>query len=254
MFEFGIKDIIDILIVAVLLYTLYKMMKESGTISIFTGVLAFVGVWIIASHILDMRLTGLIMDKFMSVGLLILVILFQDEIKRFLVQLGSHKRWRFFLSFFLKHKENTEKPYIMPVVHACMNMAKTKTGALIVIEQGVSLDSYKATGDPINADVNARLIENIFFKNSPLHDGALIIADNRIAAAACILPVSHNNDIPKSMGLRHRSALGITETTDALSIIVSEETGNISLAHNGKITSHLSGKDLEHLLTQKTIE
>ncbi len=254
MFEFGIKDIIDILIVALLLYTLYKMMKESGTISIFTGVLAFVGVWIVVSHILDMRLIGLIMDKFMSVGLLILVILFQDEIKRFLVQLGSHKRWRFFLSFFLKHKENVEKPYIMPVVHACMNMAKTKTGALIVIEQGVSLDGYKATGDTINADVNARLIENIFFKNSPLHDGALIIADNRIASAACILPVSHNNNIPKSMGLRHRSALGITETTDAISIIVSEETGNISLAHNGKIKSHLSGKDLEHLLSEKTIE
>ncbi len=254
MFEFGIKDIIDILIVALLLYTLYKMMKESGTISIFTGVLAFVGVWIVVSHILDMRLIGLIMDKFMSVGLLILVILFQDEIKRFLVQLGSHKRWRFFLSFFLKHKENVEKPYIMPVVHACMNMAKTKTGALIVIEQGVSLDSYKATGDTINADVNARLIENIFFKNSPLHDGALIIADNRITSAACILPVSHNNNIPKSMGLRHRSALGITETTDAISIIVSEETGNISLAHNGKIRSHLSGKDLEHLLSEKAIE
>ncbi len=255
MFEFGIKDIIDILIVAVLLYTLYKMMKESGTISIFTGVLAFVGVWIVVSHILNMRLIGLIMDKFMSVGLLILVILFQDEIKRFLVQLGNHKRWRFFLSFFLKHKkENIEKPYIMPVVHACMNMAKTKTGALIVIEQGVSLDGYKATGDNINADVNARLIENIFFKNSPLHDGALIISDDRIAAAACILPVSHNNNIPKSMGLRHRSALGITETTDAISIIVSEETGNISLAHSGKIMSKLSGKDLEHLLTEKAIE
>ena len=111
MFSFGIKDIIDILIVALLLYTLYKMMKESGTISIFTGVLAFVGVWIVVTQILDMRLIGSIMDKFMSVGLLILVILFQDEIKRFLVQLGSHKRWRFFFNFFLKHKDTGEKPY-----------------------------------------------------------------------------------------------------------------------------------------------
>ena len=186
MFSFGIKDIIDILIVALLLYTLYKMMKESGTISIFTGVLAFVGVWIVVTQILDMRLIGSIMDKFMSVGLLILVILFQDEIKRFLVQLGSHKRWRFFFNFFLKHKDTGEKPYIMPIVHACMNMSKTKTGALIVIEQGVSLDNYKNTGDTINANVNARLIENIFFKNSPLHDGAMIIADDRIASAACI--------------------------------------------------------------------
>lgn len=140
------------------------MMKESGTISIFTGVLAFVGVWIVVTQILDMRLIGSIMDKFMSVGLLILVILFQDEIKRFLVQLGSHKRWRFFFNFFLKHKDAGEKPYIMPIVHACMNMSKTKTGALIVIEQGVSLDNYKNTGDTINANVNARLIENIFSK------------------------------------------------------------------------------------------
>ena len=254
MFSFGIKDIIDILIVALLLYTLYKMMKESGTISIFTGVLAFVGVWIVVTQILDMRLIGSIMDKFMSVGLLILVILFQDEIKRFLVQLGSHKRWRFFFNFFLKHKETGEKPYIMPIVHACMNMSKTKTGALIVIEQGVSLDNYKNTGDTINANVNARLIENIFFKNSPLHDGAMIIADDRIASAACILPVSHNTRIPKSMGLRHQSALGITEVTDALAVVVSEETGNISLAHNGKITTKISGKDLERMLAQESID
>ena len=128
---------------------------------------AFVGVWIVVTQILDMRLIGSIMDKFMSVGLLILVILFQDEIKRFLVQLGSHKRWRFFFNFFLKHKDTGEKPYIMPIVHACMNMSKTKTGALIVIEQGVSLDNYKNTGDTINANVNARLIENIFFHCEP---------------------------------------------------------------------------------------
>ncbi len=235
-------------------YTLNKMMKESVTISIFPGGLACVGVCILVKQILDMRLIGSIMDKFMSVGLLILVILFQDEIKRFLVQLGSHKRWRFFFNFFLKHKEQGEKPYIIPVVYACMNMAKTKTGALIVIEQGVSLDNYKNTGDTINANVNARLIENIFFKNSPLHDGALIIANDRIAAAACILPVSHNNKIPKSMGLRHRSALGITEVTDALAIVVSEETGNISLAHNGKITTKISGKDLERMLVQEAID
>ena len=135
-----------------------------------------------------------------------------------------------------------------------MNMSKTKTGALIVIEQGISLDNYKNTGDTINANVNARLIENIFFKNSPLHDGAMIIADDRIASAACILPVSHNTRIPKSMGLRHRSALGITEVTDALAIVVSEETGNISLAHNGKITTKISGKDLERMLAQESID
>ena len=123
MFSFGIKDIIDILIVALLLYTLYKMMKESGTISIFTGVLAFVGVWIVVKQILDMRLIGSIMDKFLCVGQLILVILFHDVIKRFLVLLRPHQRWRFFFNFFLKPSYQGAKPYILPALHACMNMA-----------------------------------------------------------------------------------------------------------------------------------
>ena len=129
-------------------------------------------------------------------------------------------------------------------------MSKTKTGALIVIQKDMALTDYEQTGDIINADVNSRLIENIFFKNSPLHDGAMIIADNRIVAAACILPVSHNNDIPKSLGLRHRSALGITQESDATAVIVSEETGNISAARNGKLHLRLSGKDLEHFLSE----
>ncbi len=255
MLQFGIKDAIDILIVALLLYNVYKMMKESGTINIFMGVLAFVGVWIVVTQILDMRLIGAIMDKFMSIGLLILVILFQDEIRRFLLEIGSHKRWRFMLSWLKKGRndEGERKPYVMQVVYACMSMSKTKTGALIVIEGSMPLDTYERTGDVINANVNALLIENIFFKNSPLHDGAVIIADNRIKAAGCILPVSHSNDIPKSLGLRHRSALGISQETDATAVVVSEETGNISVAHNGKLHLKLSGKDLENILSQDFI-
>ena len=254
MFSFGIKDIIDILIVALLLYTLYKMMKESGTISIFTGVLAFVGVWIVVKQILDMRLIGSIMDKFMSVGLLILVILFQDEIKRFLVQLGSHKRWRFFFNFFLKHKEQGEKPYIIPVVYACMNMAKTKTGALIVIEQGVSLDNYKNTGDTINANVNARLIENIFFKNSPLHDGALIMREGRIYAAGCVLPLSGSQTLSRDLGTRHRAAVGMSESADSVLVVVSEETGAISVAIGGMLKRHLSPEVLKKVLESELLE
>ena len=250
MFSFGIKDIIDILIVALLLYTLYKMMKESGTISIFTGVLAFVGVWIVVKQILDMRLIGSIMDKFMSVGLLILVILFQDEIKRFLVQLGSHKRWRFFFNFFLKHKDQGEKPYIIPVVYACMNMSKSKTGALIVIQQRMLLDDYEHSGDIIDANINTRLIENIFFKNSPLHDGAMIIAGEKIVSAGCILPVSHDTNLPRNLGLRHRSALGIAQATDAIAIVVSEETGNISMAYKGALHLKLSNTTLENKLSE----
>lgn len=250
---FGIKDIFDILIVAYLLYYLYKMMKESGTINIFYGILAFILVWIVTSEIIDMRLMGSILDKFMSIGMLILVILFQDQIKRFLVELGSKKRWEFIGNFFHHSKVQTDAEqhkWIMPIVYACMNMSRSKTGALIVIQQSISLENYQKTGDQINADINSRLIENIFFKNSPLHDGALIISGNRLVSAGCILPVSHDTNIPRSMGLRHRSALGISQATDAAAIIVSEETGNISYAEHGKIRQNLSSTELEQVLSQ----
>ncbi len=250
MIEFGIKDAIDILIVAFLLYYVYKMMKESGAIKIFSGLMAFVVVWIIFRLILDMRLLGAIMDQFMSLGLLVLVILFQDEIRRFLIELGSRNRWKFLFEFFQKNNDKPTKPYIMAIVYACMNMSKSKTGALIVIERNTPLESYEHTGEIIDATVNSRLIENIFFKNSPLHDGAMIISDDRITAAACILPVSHDTNIPKSLGLRHRSALGMSQETDAIAIVVSEETGNISVAQNGKFSLRLSAEELEDILSK----
>lgn len=248
----GIKDIIDILLVALLLYYIYRLMKESGTINIFYGVMAFIVVWIVASEIFAMRLIGTILDKFMSIGLLILVILFQDQIKRFLVDLGSHRGWRFLAKIFHHHRDadaSRAVAWVMPVVYACMSMSKTKTGALIVIQQSIPLDNYAKTGDMIDAEVNTRLIENIFFKNSPLHDGAMIIADGRIEAAGCILPVSHDSDVPRYMGLRHRSALGIAQATDAVAVVVSEETGNISIAHRGKLTTRLTSAELEHRLS-----
>lgn len=251
--SFGIKDIFDIVIVALLLYYLYRLMKESGTINIFYGILAFIMVWVVTSELLGMRLIGSILDKFMSIGLLVLVILFQDQIKRFLVELGSQKRWRFIGSLFRHHRDNDPEDankWIMPVVYACMNLARSKTGALIVIQQSIPLDSYEKTGDIIDAETNSRLIENIFFKNSPLHDGALIIANGRLKSAGCILPVSHDDGIPRSMGLRHRSGLGISQATDAAAIIVSEETGNISFAVKGKIFSRLSSVELEQHLNR----
>lgn len=257
MFSFAIKDFFDIGIVAILLFYLYKLMKESGTINLFYGIMSFVLVWLVASEILDMRLLGSILDKFMSIGLIILVIIFQDQIKRFLVEMGSHKRWPFLKKIFGHAESNTDTAKmtkrIMPIVYAVMNMAKSKTGALIVIQQELSLEVYEKTGDIINAYINSRLIENIFFKNSPLHDGALIIADGRIKAAGCILPVSHDNNIPRSMGLRHRSALGIAQATDAVAIVVSEETGLISVAMRGKIRSRQSSADLERILSEINI-
>ncbi len=248
---FGIKDIIDVVLMALLLYYIYRLMKESGTINIFYGIMAFIVVWVVASEIFAMRLIGTILDKFMNIGLLILVILFQDQIKRFLVELGSHRGLRFLAKLF-HHKNNgqdAETAWIMPVVHACMNLSKTKTGALIVVERTMPLDSYEETGDIINADVNSRLVENLFFKNSPLHDGALIISKGRLSSAGCILPVSHDNNLPRYMGLRHRSALGIAQATDAIAIVVSEETGKISIAYRGKISSKLSSAELEQQLS-----
>ncbi|WP_295731953.1 diadenylate cyclase CdaA [uncultured Muribaculum sp.] len=254
MAPFGIKDALDIIIVAMLLYYLYKIMKESGTINIFFGVLSFIIVWVVASEIFEMRLIGTILDKVMSIGLIILVILFQDQIKRFLVELGNHNRWHFLRNLFRHHRNPSagvdSRRWVIPIVYACMSMSKSKTGALIVIEQSIPLELYEKTGDFIDAEINSRLIENIFFKNSPLHDGALIIAHDRIKAAGCILPVSHDTNIPRSMGLRHRSALGISQATDAAAVVVSEETGSISFAYRGKIISRLSSTDLENKLSR----
>ncbi len=251
--SFGIRDVLDIAIVALLLFYLYRIMKESGTINIFFGVLSFIVVWVFASQILEMKLIGTILDKFMSIGLLVLVILFQEQIKRFLVELGDHKRWRFLKQWFRHTKADANagsRKYVLAIVYACMNMAKSKTGALIVIQQNIPLESYEKSGDMIDALINSRLIENIFFKNSPLHDGALIIANGRLASAGCILPVSHDRNVPRSLGLRHRSALGISQATDAFAIVVSEETGNISIAHKGVLTSRITTTELEHRLSQ----
>lgn len=251
MVDFGIKDIIDILIVALLLFYLYRMMKNSGTLSLFYGVLAFIVIWVVASEIFDMRLTGTILDKFMSIGLIVLVILFQDQIKRFLIDIGSQGRFRNFKRLFRHDKDDeAEHARVMAVVYACMSMSKSKTGALIVFQRKMPLADYEKTGDEIDADVNVRLIENIFFKNSPLHDGALVIAKHRMKAAGCILPVSHDMSISKSLGLRHRAALGMSQATDAVCVIVSEETGNISVAKDGKLHVKVSAIDLEHMLSE----
>ena len=252
MLDFGIKDIIDILLVATLLYYVYQLMKRSGSLSLFYGVLFFTIVWVIASEMIGMRLTGTILDKFMSIGLIILVILFQDQIKRFLIDVGSHRRWTN-LSRLFKHGDEADDQeghkLVMQIVYACMSMSKSKTGALIVFQRKMPLEDYEKTGDIIDADINTRLIENIFFKNSPVHDGAMLIASRRIKSVGCILPVSHDMNIPKSLGLRHRAALGMSQVTDAVCVIVSEETGNISVAKDGELSIKVSAIDLEHILS-----
>lgn len=251
MISFGIKDIIDILLVAALLFYIYRTMKESGALNIFVGVFAFIVAWVIVDKLLDMKLLGTIMDRIIDSGIFILIIIFQDQIKRFLTELGSRKGWKSIAKLWHSGEEKTvRKKWVMPIVYACMSLSKSKTGALIVIKNKMPLDDYEHSGDMIRAEVNNRLLENIFFKNSPLHDGAVIIDNGKIMAAGCILPVSHDTNLPKYLGLRHRSALGISQATDAIAVVVSEETGNISYAYRGEIHLKLSSTDLEHALSK----
>ena len=253
MFDFGIKDIIDIVLVALILYYLYRLMKESRSLNVFIGIMVFVLVWLFVSQVLEMRLLGSILDKLVSVGVIGLIVLFQEEIRKFLYSLGAHHRVRAMARMFSSgKKDDTEdKETIMPIVMACMDMARNKVGALIVVERAIKLDDIVDTGDIIDANINQRLIENIFFKNSPLHDGAMVIADKRIKAAGCILPVSHSHNIPKELGLRHRAALGISQDSDAIAIVCSEETGRISVAIKGDFRLRLSAEELEGLLARE---
>lgn len=251
-FSFGVKDIIDIVLVAMMLYYVYRLMKASRSLNVFIGLMIFTLVWLFVSQVLQMRLLGSILDKFVSVGVIAMVVIFQEEIRKFLYSLGARQRFRG-LSHLLFHTSADEaakedKEAVMPIVMACMSMAKHRVGALIVFERGVVLDDIMDTGEKINANINQLLIENIFFKNSPLHDGAMIISKKRIRAAGCILPVSHDVNIPKSLGLRHRAALGMTQSSDALCVVVSEETGRISVADSGVIKTRLSAEQLESIL------
>lgn len=253
MLDFGIKDAIDILCVAILLYQIYRVMKSSGSLNIFYGILVFIVVWIIVSQMFEMKLLGSIFDKLVSVGVLALIILFQEEIRRFFLTLGSQRRLAYIIRLFstknlTEDEENTE---LLPVVMACNYMSKNQIGALIIIEREMSLGDIIKSGETIDARVNAELIKNIFFKNSPLHDGAMIISHRRIMAVGCILPISHSLNIPKDLGLRHRAALGITQQSDAIAIIVSEETGAISLAMRGEFRLRLAGNELESILTHE---
>lgn len=252
-FDFGIKDAIDIVFVALLLYYIYRLMKESRSLNIFIGIMIFVVLWLFVSHVLEMRLLGSIMDKLVSVGVLALIILFQEEIRKFLYTLGAHQRFRNVLKLFTSDRknDNEDKEAIMPIVMACMSMAKGKVGALIVIERTTPLTDIVETGDVIDANINQRLIENIFFKNSPLHDGAMVVSHKRIKAAGCILPVSHDMDIPKELGLRHRAAMGISQSSDAIAIVVSEETGRIGCAIRGSFKLRLSAEELESILSEQ---
>ncbi|MBI5219238.1 MAG: TIGR00159 family protein [Bacteroidia bacterium] len=239
-------DVIDIFLVAVLLYQFYRLIKGTVAINIFIGIFSLYLIWLIVKAF-RMELLSSILSQFISVGMIALIVVFQQELRRFLIVIGTRyfksKKFSFDKMFTLNPRA-VSISVIDSIIHACENMAKTKTGALIVVSNMAELRTYTHTGDMINADVSSRLIENLFFKNSPLHDGAAIIIGNKVRAARCILPLSNNPNIPANFGLRHRAALGMSEETDTLVIIISEETGNISYAKDGKLIDDISTKEL----------
>lgn len=250
MLEPGFKDLLDILLVALLLFYIYRLMRRSSSANIFAGVLIFVVVWIFVSKVFEMRLLGGIFDTLINVGSIAIIVLFQEEIRTFFSSLGTQRASSWVRWLQRRKDDAAHREDIMPLVMACMSMGKQKVGALIVIERNTPLVDVVRTGESIDATISQRLIENIFFKNSPLHDGAMVISKQRIRAAGCILPVAHDNDIPKSLGLRHRAALGISQKSDCLAIIVSEETGGISIAQGGQFSLKLTAEELESKLSQ----
>lgn len=254
LFHFGflsvrLLDIIDISLVAFLLYWFYTLVRGGIAIKIFVLILAVYLIWLIVKA-LNMQLLGSILGQFIGVGILTVIIVFQQEVRRFLVLLGSdsylskNNFTKQFIPLIWK-KEPVEKMNFTPVIKACKSLSLQKTGALIVIAKSSELKFYINTGDIINAVLSKRLLENIFFKNSPLHDGAVIISNNYIRAARCVLPVTDNIDLPAYMGMRHRAAIGITEQTDAVAIVVSEETGEMAIAIGGTIKTKLTIEQLE---------
>lgn len=253
MSHFSIKDAIDIILMAVFLYSCYRMMKQSRSVNLFYGILLFIAAWIIVSKVLEMRLLGSIFDQLVNVGTIALIILFQDDIRRFFNSIGNHYRLKRMLNLLSKKKDNAQgKRYdediIMPIVNACINMSHERVGALIVMQNGTPLGDYVNTGEKLDAVISQRIIENIFFKDSPLHDGAMIITNGRIAAAACIMPVSNDMDMPKHYGLRHRAAKGTSKDTDALCIVVSEEKGIITAAYKDTLMTHITREKLIEIL------
>ncbi|MDX5585164.1 MAG: diadenylate cyclase CdaA [Aureibaculum sp.] len=234
--DFSILDIIDIVLVAVLLYYVYKLIRGTVAINIFIGIAIVYLIWKLTVA-LQMELLSDILGKFLGGGFIALIIVFQQEIRKFLLMIGStnfaSKKGFLKQLKFLK-SDDIITTDVESIVYACKTMAQTKTGALIVIERNNNLDLIKQSGDKMQAEVNVPLLNSIFYKNSPLHDGAIIIEDNIITATRVILPLEKDISIPARFGLRHRAAIGVTMRSDALAIVVSEETGQISYIKNGE--------------------
>lgn len=244
-------DVIDIAIVAVLVYSIYRMVRGTNVMLIFWALVILMLAWRVAD-VLGMRLLGAILSAVASVGLIALVVIFQPEIRKFLLYLGTKTQideslWKR-LRFWRTRQQGKADTSYEAYVNACMHMSQSKTGALIVFKRKNEVEEIIGTGERIDALASSALIEALFFKNSPLHDGAVIARGGQLLAARCILPVTSRLDIDPNLGLRHRSAIGVTEQLDVLSVIVSEETGAISYAIGGQIHHDISPVELRQAL------
>ena len=248
-----VLDVIDIVLVAFIVYYIYNLIRGTIAVNIFIGFLLIYVLYYLTDA-LKMKLLSGILGSFVSVGFIALIVVFQQEIRRFLLTIGKNisLRNRTWLKFIFK-KEELEKDNmakIKPIVDACKTMKKTRTGALIVFAKYFDQDAFVNSGEMMDARISKRLLESIFQKNSPLHDGAVIISENKIKSASCILPLTENDKLPPQFGLRHRAGIGVTESSDATALIVSEETGEISYAQQGRVKMNISFTDLERLLNK----
>ena len=242
----GVSDYIDIILVAYLIYRVIMFIRKTNSRNIAVGVMLFIVVlWV--SEITKLTMMNALMHKAMELGLIALLILFQPELRRMLERMGSTLTDGRFST------DTDIETAIGETVEACMDMSKAHTGALIVFERNVSLTHALSTGTLINSDTTAELIKNIFFVKAPLHDGALIIRDCRIAAAGCVLPLTQNKNLSKELGTRHRAGIGMSEQSDAVVIILSEETGAISVAIDGMLKRHLNEESLNAILRKELV-
>ncbi|SEA89009.1 diadenylate cyclase CdaA [Pedobacter hartonius] len=249
-----VTDVMDILFVAFLIYYTYNLIKNTMAVNLLLGMLIIIVLWFVVDA-LNMRLLSAIINKFMSVGIIALIVIFQPEIRRFLLLIGKNtflqknRAWWGYL-FGSRDIERDNLVRIKPIIDACKSMKKSRTGALIVFVKFYDDQLFANSCEMIESKISKRLLESIFQKYSPLHDGAVVIAENKIKSASCILPLTDNDKLPPQFGLRHRAGIGISETTDAVAVIVSEETGEIAYAKQGRVRMNVSFGELEKLLNK----
>lgn len=258
-FDFGflnlrLLDVVDILLVAIIIYYVFNLIRGTIALNILFGLVIIYVVYLVVKQA-NMRLLTEILGGFVSVGFIALIVVFQQEIRRFLLLIGKNaslqkdKAWWMFL-FGRKEIEKNNLTRIKPIIDACKSMQKSRTGALLVFAKYFDEQFYQNSGELVEARISKRLLESIFQKHSPLHDGAVVISENKIRCASCILPLTDNDQLPPQFGLRHRAGIGVSEMSDAVAVIVSEETGEIAYAKQGRVKMNLTFMELEKLLNK----